>query len=205
MPFKPAAVALVVAALCGIGSAVAAPPPDPATAFFSARPGPAPDPATQPADAAAAVALATRFHAAGNPSAAATWLLQADTLGSARASYLLGLIYAHGDGVPQDPALADYFLGKAAPHEPAAACVLAQRLLDAEFDPDASPEAVRTDAARAEALLRGAAQSGWADAQYRLGILLLGQGRRADALAQLRASAAQGDLAAQERLRTAGD
>lgn len=119
------------------------------------------------------------LYAQGDKAEAVMWLTEANTQGSLRAQYLLGLLYARGDGVAQDMDQSRYFLGKAAKqHYPPAETALGLQLLDAEFAPTADPDSPDSDADAAAAvtrgaeLLRDAASQGYGPAQYRFGLVL---------------------------------
>ena len=128
-------------------------------------------------DMAAQLAYAKHLYAAGDKAEAVMWLTEANAQGSLRAQYLLGLLYARGDGVAQDMAQSRYFLEKAAKqHYPPAETALGLQLLDAEFDDTSGASRSPTDLAatvtRGAELLRDAAGPGYAPAQYRYGLVL---------------------------------
>jgi len=117
--------------------------------------------------------------------------------GDARAQFLLGAVYAQGQGVPQDYAVAAQWFRRAAEQ----GHVAAQFNLGVRYH---EGRGVPRDPGEAAVWFQRAAQQGFARAQYNLGVLYLhgdGVPRDASQAAQwLRRAAAQGDPKAQYNL-----
>ncbi len=195
----------MIACLCAPAAIAAAPAPaaaaigpDPAIRFFK------PPASEQPGlrgraragDMQAQIALARQCLAQNDGDCAVRWLTEANARGNAEAQYLLGLLYARGDGIAQDLQQGAYFLGKAAGQgEVHAQYRLGVMLSDADFD-DPGIDKVPAELQRGEQLLHKAALAGYAPAQYHMGLLCLRAG--ADCTAQadgyLEQAAAQGQV-----------
>jgi TPR repeat protein len=132
------------------------------------------------------------FDHGGKP-LAIFWLTEANNQGNEQAEYLLGLLYAQGDGVAQDPDQSRYFLGKAADQNYGPAqYALGEMLLNAEFDDSDQQgnqdKALKAKISRGVSLLQRSATAGYAPAQYRLGLMYYnGEGVETDRRAALRA------------------
>ena len=129
----------------------------------------------------------------GEKPLAILWLTEANNQGNEQAEYLLGLLYAHGDGVAQDLDQSRYFLGKAADQNyTPAEYALGEMLLNAEFDDQdqqgSEDATIKARIGRGVSLLQRSARAGYAPAQYRLGLMYYnGQGVETDRRAALRA------------------